>query len=169
MASERLVIVNTTPLINFAEIGRVELLRELFGRVTVPTSVVAELRAKHDLFPSAAAAVSSPFLNVRDAAQRLSVASLAWELHEGEADCIALALESPSSLLVLDELAARNVAESHSLKFTGTVGCLMMAKDMGLIPAIAPLLDDLRAKSRFWLTRKLVERVLRDAGELPAS
>ncbi len=36
MAQERLVIANTTPLINFAEIDRVGLLRDLFGEVIVP-------------------------------------------------------------------------------------------------------------------------------------
>ncbi len=49
------VIANTTPLINFAEIDRLELLEALFGELLVPVAVVTELQAKDGLFPKAAA------------------------------------------------------------------------------------------------------------------
>ena len=165
MVSEGIVIANTTPLINFAEVDRLELLRDLFGEVVAPKAVVDELQAKRGLFPKAASACEAPFVRVREAANRPLIATLTWELHEGEAECIALAIEAPPSLLLLDELAARSVAEHHGLRFTGTVGCLRLAKKRGLIPAIAPLLDELRQKARFWLTPGLIEQVLRDAGE----
>lgn len=165
MASRGLVIANTTPLINFAEIDHLELLRDLFGDITVPSAVVDEIRAKSGLFPRAAAACQATFVRVRQPGNRALVESLTLNLHEGEAECIALALEVPSSLLVLDELAAREEAEHHGLRFTGTVGCLRMAKELGLIPAIAPLLDDLRTKARFWLAPRVAEEVLRDVGE----
>lgn len=42
----RLIISNTTPLINFAEIGRMDLLEELFGGLGIPPVVRAELEAK---------------------------------------------------------------------------------------------------------------------------
>ena len=167
MAGQRVVIANTTPLINFAEIGRLELLRDLFGEITVPPSVVDELQAKRDLFPRAAVACEAPFVHVRDASNRALVDAMTRELHAGEAECIALAVEAGPALLLLDELAARGVAEHQGLRFTGTVGCLRLAKDLGLIDALAPLRVELRTKARFWLTRQVVDQVLRDADEQP--
>ncbi len=165
MASRRIVIANTTPLINFAEIGSIRLLRDLFGEVVVPEAVVAELLFKADLFPTAAAVPDEPFIRVRQVVNRPLVANLVRELHPGEAECLALGLDETSALLLLDDLAARSIAEYHGLRFTGTLGCLRLAKERGLLPALAPVLNELRVKARFWLTTELMQRVLRDAGE----
>ena len=52
----------------------------------------------------------------------------------------------------LDDLAARELAASNRLLFTGTLGCLAQAKAQGIIPDIKPLLQELRTKSRFWIS-----------------
>lgn len=168
MAGQRVVIANTTPLINFAEIGRLELLRTLFGEIVVPQTVVDELQAKGDLFPTAALAWQAPSVRIRLPTNRALVDALTRDLHGGEAECIVLGTEMGSSLLLLDDLAPRDVAEHRGLKFTGTVGCLRMAKDLRLIDAMAPLLDDLRINARFWLTTQVIDQVLRDTGERPS-
>ena len=164
-ADQRIVVANTTPLINFAEIHRMDLLRELFGEITVPTAVMVELQAKAELFGLAATACQLPFVRVRTPANRTLVDTLRHELHAGEAECLALALESSSALLILDDLAARNVAQQHGLPITGTIGCLQLAKRQGLISRIGPLLVELRDKARFWLSPRLIERVLEEARE----
>lgn len=161
----RLIISNTTPLINFAEIGRMDVLEALFGRLIIPPSVVRELSAKSMLFPAAAQVPSLSFVSVLAPASQLLVSSLAGRLHPGEAECLALAMEHPGSLLILDDLAAREHATSSHLRFTGTRGCLAEAKKRGLLAAIAPVLDDLRSKARFWIAEDLADRMLRDAGE----
>lgn len=75
-------------------------------------------------------------------------------------------MEHPGSLILLDDLAAREIAAANRLHFTGTLGCLMMAKQQGLLTQIRPLLAELKEKARFWLSAELAERVLREAGEL---
>ena len=50
---DTLIISNTTPIINFAEIGRVDLLESLFGTVVIPPAVEKEVRAKASPFPHA--------------------------------------------------------------------------------------------------------------------
>ena len=74
-------------------------------------------------------------------------------------------MERPGSLLSLDDLAAREIAAANGLLFIGTLGCLAEARRQNLIPAITPILDDLRSKARFWIAGSLAKRVLRDAGE----
>lgn len=165
MASLPTVIVNTTPLINFSEIGHLNLLGELFEEITVPPAVIAELHGKADRFPLAAAVPSVAFLRVQVAANRSRIEEFRRELHAGEAECLALGLEHPGCWLLLDDVAARAVASRHGLRVIGTIGCLRLAKNRGLIPAIAPVLDQLQANARFWISASLRSRVLRDAGE----
>jgi predicted nucleic acid-binding protein len=95
----------------------------------------------------------------------LLLQQLTTRVHLGEAECLALALERPGSLLLLDDLAAREIARASDCLFTGTVGCLIEAKRQGLIKAIRPLLDALRTKARFWIADSLAERVLCDSEE----
>lgn len=47
-----LIISNTTPLINFAELGRMDVLQGLFGTLVIPPAVVDELTDKAALFPA---------------------------------------------------------------------------------------------------------------------
>ena len=160
-----LIISNTTPLINFAEIGRMDVLEALFGSIAIPSAVVNELASEAELFPTAARVPALTSITRMTPADRLLVQGFAGRVHRGEAECLALAMEHPDSLLLLDDLAARELAASNNLLFTGTLGCLVQAKHQHIIPAIRPLLQELRAKSRFWVSATLEERLLRDAGE----
>lgn len=45
-----LIISNTTPLINFAEIGRLDILQRLFGSLVIPPAVRAELTENRRFF-----------------------------------------------------------------------------------------------------------------------
>lgn len=161
-----LIISNTTPLINFAEIGRMDVLEALFGVVTITPAVSDELAAKAELFPAAAQVPAHASVRLMQPADRLLVSGFAGRVHPGEAECLALAMEHPGSLLLLDDLAAREMAASNSLLFTGTLGCLVQARQQNIIPAIQPLLQELRTKARFWISQSLEDRVLHDAGEL---
>jgi predicted nucleic acid-binding protein len=48
----------------------------------------------------------------------------------GEASTIALAKEMESSLLLLDDLKATKLAAKLNLKFTGTLGVILVAKQL---------------------------------------
>ena len=96
---------------------------------------------------------------------RLLVRGFASVVHAGEAECLALAMENPGSLLILDDLQARALASANGLPFTGTLGLLVEAKARGLVDAVAPLLGKLRVSARFWISAELETRVLDDVGE----
>ncbi len=162
----RLIISNTTPLINFAEIGRMEVLKGLFETITIPPAVVKELDDKEALFSKACEVPLHSCIVTKAPEDHLLVRGYAGRVHPGEAECLALAMEHPGSLLLLDDLAARDLAASNRLLFTGTLGCLIRARRQNLIPAVRPLLQDLRSLSRFWISTELEDRVLREVGEL---
>jgi hypothetical protein len=163
MAGQRLIICNTSPLINFAETGCLDLLTGLPGTVVAALAVRDVLRAKAGLFPHAAELADSVLLATLAPADTLPARSFAATLHPGEAECLALAMERPGSLLVLDDLSAR--AAANGLPFTGTLGILAQAKATGRLPALAPLLYALKTRARFWIHPRLEQSLLREAGE----
>jgi predicted nucleic acid-binding protein len=85
------------------------------------------------------------------------------ELGEGEAAAIALAAERGHGVLI-DEKLGRAVAEGLKLKVIGTVGVLLLARRRNLIPAVKPLLEDLKT-SGHRLSEELIQEALRRAGE----
>lgn len=166
MAFERLIICNTSPLINLAETGLLDLLDGLPGSVCIPPAVREELGAKSELFPHAAQAAASGRFALRAPADGLLVRSFATTLHRGEAECLALGMEHPGALLILDDLSARAAASANGLPFTGTLGILAAAKSKGALPLLAPVLRELRIRARFWISPRLERAILQSAGEL---
>jgi hypothetical protein len=84
----------------------------------------------------------------------------------GEAEAIALALETRSSLILLDDADAREKARLYHLKMTGLLGILLRAKKSGKIASLSEKLDMLRSTG-FWLSVDLTDRLLREVGEKP--
>lgn len=92
------------------------------------------------------------------------VLPLVSDLGPGETEVLALALESPGAVAILDDALARQVAETLGIRLTGTLGVLLDAKRAGLVNAVEPLLDQLQAL-RFRLAAPTRAAVLELAGE----
>ena len=89
---------------------------------------------------------------------------LLTDLDRGEAEVIALAQELNADLVIIDERLARRHAKRLGLNLTGTLGVLLKAKRQGLLPAIKPLIDQLR-HGGIWLSDALVAEALKLAEE----
>jgi hypothetical protein len=74
----------------------------------------------------------------------------ALDLGPGELATIALALENPHCIVLLDDAAARRIAQAAKLQVWGTLKILLEAKAHGLTERIAPVLEQSSdsAKSR---------------------
>jgi len=135
------VISNTSPLQYLYQVGQLPLLAHLYQQVTIPPAVVQELAA------GAARGVALPvlpevaWLQVQ-APSATQVWRVASTLGAGEREALALALETPTALL-LDDGHARRFGRLLGLRMTGTVGVLARATREGLVPRLAPLLDRL--------------------------
>jgi uncharacterized protein len=82
----------------------------------------------------------------------------------GEAEVIALALERSSSLVLVDERAARELCQKLNLPTRGTLGILLEAIAKGYLGTVRPIVDALRSQG-FWLDAVTRRRVLALAGE----
>jgi predicted nucleic acid-binding protein len=157
------VICNTSPLQYLYQIGRLPLLSELYGSITIPVEVAAEIQAGHEsgvVLPDIAEIL---WLNVR-APNGPLVENAALRLGSGELAAITLAKELSDSLVVLDDHAARLCAARLGLRVTGVLGVLLEAKRNGHIESVTPILSDLR-RANFYLRGEVAEEFLRKAGE----
>jgi predicted nucleic acid-binding protein len=113
-----LVVSDTSPVLNLAIIGQLDLLNRQFGEVWLPQAVTDELRIEQDL-PGAIAvrtARQAGWLLTERVKDRVRVAILQRDLDSGEAEAIALALQKHAEWLLLDERDARRIAKSLGLK-----------------------------------------------------
>ena len=85
-------------------------------------------------------------------------------LGSGEAETIALSLESPGGLVILDDAEARQTAAAAQLDVIGTVGVILLAKERGHIATVRPTLDHLD-RLGFRLSELVRIEALTKAGE----
>lgn len=158
------VVADSGPLIALAGLNALALPSRLWGRVLVPTTVLAEctlLREKAGALPIAQALANGWLEECAD----LPIDDLIADcrLDAGETQAIALA-RSHAALLLIDEIRGRRAAAGLALPHVGTCGLLVLAKRAGLIAAVRPSLEKLQAENYF-LGPALVADTLRLAGE----
>jgi len=157
------VICNTSPIQYLYQLGLLELLHKLSSKIIVPPSVVDEIAAGKNMGVSLPDVGTLDWVMIRRPTSE-SALPLITDLGEGETEVLMLALELRDSVVILDDDLARRVAKSLNIRHTGTLGVLLDAKRAGLIPKIAPLLDQLDAL-RFRLASHTRAAVLKLAGE----
>jgi hypothetical protein len=167
-----MVICDSSTLIHLAGIGRLGLLRELYGALTVPEAVwrevVEEGRGRFGAC-EVLAARQAGWLEVRSVTNGPLLRSLKQELDDGEAEVIGLAIDLVAGLVLLDETEARRVASVYELKKTGAIGVLIRARLEGKIESLRPDLDKLRTEAGFWIDDKIYRQALAAVGEVPAA
>ena len=160
-----IIVSDTSPLMNLAVVGHLELLHELYDTVIIPEAVWNELSSLSSQHPDVSTVQTLSWLERQPLTSRAVADALQAELDIGEAEAIALAVEKQADLLLIDERRGRQVATRMGLTYIGLMGILLEAKRKGFLPKVKPVLDDLIAKAGFWVSRELYTRVLQTAGE----
>ena len=161
---EPVVVCNTSPLLYLYQVRQLDLLAQLYRRVLVPPAVRDELRAGAERGAVVPDLDRLPWIEVQPLRDSTLLPAVV-DLGAGEAEAIALALSYPGSLLILDDDLGRKIARIGSLRYTGTLGVLVKAKQSGLLPHVAPVVEALQ-RTNMWLGRELIHMVLKEAGEL---
>lgn len=146
-----IAVVDSTCLIGLERIGHLELLSGLLEPILAPPSVVSEFGSRPQ------------WLTIEAPVNAGIVAALKLVVDAGEAEAIALAYER-GCRIILDDRKARVVARQLGISLTGTVGLLLRAKRVGIVPKLLPLLDALDS-NHFFVGRALRVEALRLAGE----
>lgn len=156
------VILNNTPLVALWSLGLLTLLRDLYEEVIISPAVYEEFlaterSARQTALDEAPWIKITPLTNPRQALVYVG-------LDRGEAEVLVLANERSARLVIIDERKGRRYAQRLGLPLTGTVGLLLTAKHNGLLPALAPLINQL-LKEGLFLAPELVAKALELAGE----
>lgn len=157
----RPVVSDTTPLIALAGVGLLDLLPRLYGAVSIPEAVMTEYQ--NGVGPGDPILTELAWINVVPVTPS---PGLPDPESNGEAAAITLAFTSNARLILLDDKAARRIADKLGLHTAGTLGLLLTAKRAGLIAAVAPIVDEMIAQGRH-IGDRLRVNVLHAAGERP--
>jgi predicted nucleic acid-binding protein len=160
-----IVVSNTSPIINLAAIGRLELLQQLYRTLAIPQAVYHEIVVRGSGQPGASEIPTVVWVERHTVHDLALVHRLEQHLDAGESEAIALAVEMHADLLLLDERRGRMIAKQHGLSVVGLLGVLLVAKQQGFLETIRPVLDELRTVAGFWIDPELFAQVLETAGE----
>ncbi len=159
-----MIISNATPLIAFARIDRLDLLRQVVGQLVIPVAVEQEISGYSQNKPGVIELSKETWITVQAVASPQQVQLLLPTLDNGEAEVITLALEQNARLVLIDELTGRRVAQSLGLTITGSVGILIRAKQIGEIKAIKPFLNAM-TRQGIHFSQQFIAQVLQMEGE----
>jgi hypothetical protein len=158
-----LIIADSSPLIALARIQHLALLRMLADRVVVPLAVWDEVTKAQSDAPGAREVAAQSWIEIIAPDDRLAAPFLEL-VGRGEAEAMALAQAHPGSLLLLDDLRSRKLAERLHLRRIGTVALLARAKRAGMIQTLRPVLEALQAQG-VYIRKELIDAALREVGE----
>jgi predicted nucleic acid-binding protein len=160
-----LVVSDATPIHYLVLIDEIHLLRELYGRIVIPEAVVKELSV-----PKTPSAVRNWIASMPEWTSVGTIrrpASLPFaSLGLGERQAIALARKSRRSILLTDDLKARNAAESVNIQVVPTIRVLSAASALSLLD----LEDALRRlqQTNFRVAREIIDQILHPPSAEPS-
>jgi uncharacterized protein len=168
------LIVDASPLIVLAKIGRLTLLKDVYGEVGIGPQVKREVieRGRPVDIPGVRQVEAGLEARwIREVALTVKERALARQLlagtrlGEGEAESIALA-QSRKPTVVLDDKEARIIAGTRDVRHIGTAGVFLAAFVNGYLTR-----DELEAAVKdlalvLWLSPDVVTEIMRRAREL---
>lgn len=155
-----IIVSDTSAVTSLLQIGRAQVLPQLYQEVVIPSEVASELQRYHATLPA--------FLRILQVTDLDRFRQLQTELDAGEAAAIALMLEGKGDLLLIDERRGRAIARREGIAIVGLVGVLIEARIRDLIPSLEAALHDLEATAGFRVSARLKARALEIAGETRA-
>lgn len=156
------IVSNTTPLISLMKISQLEILKKIYSEIVIPEAVYKEIEAgKHKEFYRDLSKID--WIKIRSIKNKRSI-NYFLDLDAGEAEAIIIASEIGADLIILDEKLGRYHAKHAGIKVTGTLGVLVKAKKMGLVPKLKPLLKELTEKN-VWISDRLIAQVCKTVDE----
>lgn len=158
-----IIISNTTPIITFLVLGKLDLLKEMYGKIYIPTGVYEEIENGIDK-EFYIDLKSYDWIEIREVNNKLALQQLENHLDKGEAQALILYEELKADLLIIDEKLGRTYAQRQNCNYIGSFGVLLRAKELGLISELKSLLLRIKQKGVF-INERLFITILEIAGE----
>lgn len=159
-----IIVSDTTPLSELAKVGKLNLLHDIYGKIIIPQEVYHEVTT--GTHPAVNLVQLADWIEIQtiSSSEKVSTLKTITNLGWGECAAMILAEELEADQLLIDDLEARRVALSRNLKITGTLGILLVAKQLGLITSVQEVLDALITKGKR-INPRLYQEILSTAQE----
>ncbi|MCI4624951.1 MAG: DUF3368 domain-containing protein [Candidatus Magnetoovum sp. WYHC-5] len=157
------IVSDSSPIISFAKIKNIALLRQVLKKIIVPKAVYDEIvNQGYERF-GAIEIEKADWIEIIKINNYSKINKLRAGLGLGERESIVLAEELEAILLINDRLG-RQEAENRGITCFGTLRVLKEAKKKGFIKKIKPLIDELM-KQGLYLKDSVYLKFLKDIGE----
>jgi predicted nucleic acid-binding protein len=150
----KVVVSDTSCFIVLTNVGELDLLVKLYGRILTTPDVAKEFGKE---LPDWVEIIAPIDLQK----QKL----LEFHIDKGEASAIVLALEQNADLIILDDMKARRSALNLGLEITGTLGIIIKAKQAGMIDSVKPILTT-NPNNKFSTFRRIEDRNSQTRGRI---
>jgi predicted nucleic acid-binding protein len=156
-----LIVADTSALIALCACDGLSLLDHLFQDVRVPSAVLRECTVPGKPQAESLAAYLDGKVVDLDLQEFIIAAA---GLGQGELEAMALYKRLHADRLLMDERRSRKIAQLNGIEVVGSLGILLWAKELGLIPEIRSRLIAIQVAGVHY-GQQLVEEALRVAGE----
>lgn len=150
---ETIIIADASCLIALTNINALWILENIYQKVYITETILNEYELP---IPD--------FIKVKEVNDLNLLRVLNGYLDPGEASAIALGIENPESILILDDLKGRKEAQKLKLRFTGTLGVLIRAKKENHISDVLFYFNLLR-ESGFRVSENIIELAIKLSNE----
>lgn len=137
------IIADTSCFIVLSNIHELDLLRQVYGSVLTTPEIVDEFGAPLPDWVKITTIRNTHVLQI-----------LELQIDKRESSAITLALEIQNSLLILDDIKARKIAQQLHINMTGTIGVIIKAKLNGNIASVTPIFSKMKSAG-FYLSPEL--------------
>ncbi len=149
METPETYIFDTSVLIAFSNLQKLDLLCRLYEKILITGSVQLEFAEE---LPDCSEIIEVNHELVESFRDRMNIGS-------GEASVIIFALNYTENVICfIDEQRSRKIAKKHQLKVSGTIGILMKMEGKGLI--LSAYEEVLRLKEKgFYVSNEIIENL----------
>lgn len=144
--SEIIAVADSSFLIGLTMINQLDLIAKLVDKLYIAPAVWEEIILPGEEKPGVNKIKNEKFIEKHLIQNRQAVEMLEVFLGAGESETLVLAQEMECSIIFIDDLRARKVAQKSGLRTMGVAGFLLTAKQKGLITKVKPLLNILQQK-----------------------
>ena len=162
-----IVVSDSTPLMHFAKVGKLELLKSAYGELVISNAVFEETVSEGILLGE-----EDAFLIEKEVGKWIKVVapqddathfSKKYKIHEGEAASILLAMQLDADFLLINEKDGRMAAKDSGVKIKGTIGVISDCIKREIIKpaeAIEILLEFKNNPSEYWINPDIIDMAI---------
>ena len=153
-----MIIGDSSALVALSIMNRLDLLETVFGEIHVPQAVYDEVT----ISSKPQSKKLKKFLEDKIISVEVNISQMG--LGRGELEAIALYKNMNADFLLIDDRRAKSFAKLNDVNVIGSLGVMLLAKELGKVKSIREDLEKL-LNSDIFISESLISRVLVSVGE----